>query len=202
MTAYTTLEKVKVVLGIDLASTTDDYYLTYSIQAASKLIETLTGRSFNVRTYNLRVEQPFGFRRLQLPHTPIVSITSINFKGDTVPSVDYLIEDAEAGFVMRADGNSWLPTTGASNNITGLPSQQPLGQYEIEWQAGYATIPFDVEDAVLQQVCFQIYKKGRDPTVKSVSVQGDSISNAAGFENQYHPAFAAAVSRRTKIPVL
>jgi hypothetical protein len=202
MTAYTTLERVKVQLGIDLASTVDDYFLNYNIQSASKLIETLTGRSFNVRVYDLRIEQPFGFRRLQLPHTPIVSISEIKFKGDTVPSGDYLIEDAEAGFVIRADGNSWLPTTAASNNVTGMPSQQPIGQYEIEWTAGYATIPFDIEDAVMQQVCMNYYKRGRDPSIKGVSVLGDSISYAAGPENQYHPAFSAAVSRWTRIPVL
>ena len=202
MPAYTTLERVKIELGLDLAASTNDVWINYSIQSASKLIETLTGRVFGVRTWTLKLEQPFGFRRLQLPHTPIISITSIAFKGDTVLAADYLIEDAEAGFVIRADGNAWLPTTSANDNITGRPSTQPIGQYDITFVAGYNTIPEDVADAVLQQVVQNYYKKGRDPAVKSVSVLGDSISYAANGENQYHPSFAAAVSRYTRIPVL
>lgn len=201
MPAYTSLERVKTFLGLDLAASTDDVWINYSIQSASKLIETLTGRVFGVRTWTIRVEQPYGFRRLQLPHTPLISITSIAFKGDVLDSGDYLIEDPEAGFVIRADGNSWLPTTAAADNITMRPSTQPIGQYEVVFSAGYNTIPEDIVDAVTQQVIQNYWKKGRDPAVKSVSVLGDSISYAANGENQYHPAFAAAVSRYTKAAV-
>lgn len=202
MPSYTTLERVKIELGLDLASSTDDVWINYQIQSASKLIETLTGRVFGVRTWTLKLEQPFGFRRLQLPHTPIISITSIAFKGAALASGDYLIEDAEAGFVIRADGNAWLPTTAVTDNISGRPYEQSIGQYDVTFVAGYSTIPEDVADAVLQQVVQNYYKKGRDPSVKSVSVLGDSISYASNGENQYHPSFAAAVSRYTRIPVL
>lgn len=202
MTAYTTLERVKTFIGLDLAASTDDVWLTYSIQAASKLIETLTGRTFGLRTWTVKVEQPQGFRRLLLPHTPIVSITSIAFKGDTLLAADYLVEDADAGFVIRADGLAWLPTSAANDNVSGRPSAQPIGQYDVVFQAGYATVPDDIIDAVTQQVVQNYWKKGRDPSVKSVSVLGDSISYASNGENQYHPAFAAAVSRYTRVPVL
>lgn len=202
MPAYTTLERVKVELGLDLAASTNDVWINYSIQSASKLIETLTGRVFGVRTWTLKVEQPQGFRRLVLPHTPVNSITSISYKGDTLSAADYSIEDAEAGFVVRADGLAWLPTTAAADTISLAPSGQPIGQYDVVFSAGYATVPEDVVDAVTQQVCQNYWKKGRDPSVKSVSVLGDSISYASNGENQYHPSFAAAVSRYTKVPVL
>jgi hypothetical protein len=202
MPAYTTLERVKTNLGIDLAATTDDYFLNYNIQSVSKLIETLTGRTFNVRLYDLRVEQPFGFRRFQLPHTPVISVEEIKFKGQVLDPTTYTIEDADAGFLIRVDGASWPSTTVSSNNVTGTPYGQPIGLYEVQWTGGFADIPFDIEDAVVQQVSFQYYKRGRDPSVKGISVLGDSISYAGGMENQYHPAFSAAVSRWTKVPVL
>lgn len=202
MPAYTTLERVKLELGLDLAASTDDVWLNYSIQAASKLIETLTGRVFGVRTWTLKLEQPFGFRRLTLPHTPVNSITSISYKGSLIDPAEYVVEDAEAGFVIRTDGISWLPTSAASDTTSLRPSQQPIGQYDVVFVAGYTTVPEDVVDAITQQVCQNYYKKGRDPSVKSVSVLGDSISYASNGENQYHPSFAAAVSRYTRVPVL
>jgi hypothetical protein len=202
MPAYTTLERVKIELGLDLAASTDDVWINYSIQSASKLIETLTGRVFGIRTWSIKVEQPFGFRRLQLPHTPINSITSISYKGSALSSSEYLIEDPEAGFVIRTDGISWLPTSAASDTTSLRPSQQPIGQYDVVFSAGYATVPEDIADAVTQQVVQNYYKKGRDPSVKSVSVLGDSISYASNGENQYHPSFSAAVSRYTRVPVL
>ena len=202
MPAYTTLERVKIELGLDLAASTDDVWINYSIQSASKLIETLTGRVFGVRTWTLKLEQPFGFRRLTLPHTPVTGITSISYKGTAMDPSEYVVEDAEAGFVIRADGLSWAPTTAASDTISLRPSVNPIGQYDVVFTAGYSTIPEDVADAVLQQVVQNYYKKGRDPSVKSVSVLGDSISYASNGENQYHPSFAAAVSRYTRIPVL
>jgi len=202
MPSYTTIERVKIELGLDLASSTDDVWINYNIQSASKLIETLTGRVFGVRTWTVKLEQPLGYRRLQLPHTPVNSITSISYKGTALDPSEYSIEDPDAGFVVRQDGISWLPTTASSDTISLHPSQQPIGQYDVVFSAGWATLPEDVVEAVTQQVCQNYYKKGRDPSVKSISVLGDSISYASNGENQYHPAFSAAVSRYTKVPVL
>ena len=202
MPAYTTIERVKLELGLDLAASTDDVFLNHHIQSSTRLFETLTGRRFDLNTYTHRVEQPLGFRRLQLPASPIVAITTLSYKGNLLDPADYLIEDAEAGFVVRTDGQSWQPTTAASNNVSGLPSQQPIGDYVVSYQAGYATVPEDVQNAVLQQVVLQWHKKGYNPNVKSISVLGDSMSFASGIESQYHPAFQSAVSRWTKVPVL
>jgi hypothetical protein len=202
MPAFTTLERVKTFLGLDLAASVDDVWLNYSIQSASRLLETLTGRTFGERIWNIRLEQPFGFRRLQLPHTPVVSVSEIKFRDNPIDPTTYLIEDPEAGFLILKSGQAWPSTSAASYNVSGRPSQQPIGFYEVEFVAGYADIPEDVVDAVTQQVILQYHRRGRDTSVKGISVLGDSVSYASGLESQYHPAFSAVLSRYTNVPVL
>lgn len=186
---------IKLELDINLSDVSRDEYLERKAASTLALFERLTSRSFSVKTYTDKVSQPVGYRRLLLDHTPIQSITSIHYKGELVDPDTYEVESEESGFVIKSDGSAWESTAALTGTITGIPAQQEIGQYEVEYEAGYTDIPLEVIDAIIQQVCMEFYRRGRDPSVKSMSVLGDSVSYDSAATVGRHPAFDAMVMK-------
>jgi len=115
------------------------------IDAASERIERLCIRHFSEDNY---VEKHHGgFQELVLNHYPITGINSIEIAGSEVAVGDYESED-EQGLVFLVAGGKW-PTTNR--------------QIEVDYDAGYETIPEDIQDICAWMVAGLFWTAKSDP---------------------------------------
>lgn len=141
--------------------------------------------------YGAGISEPvkgFGRPRLVLNVTPILSIASITLDdGTVVDSSEYSIEDAEAGFVFRELG--W-PYTGQvrrgllyADRDAGTEKASITVVYTAGWVTPaqvtgqlVRTLPYDLEEAVVQ-ACVALYRRsGEDPRIASESLGDYSVS--------------------------
>jgi len=198
---YVTLADLKLDLGIELADDSHDQYLERRLRVVSAFFDTLTERSFDQRTVTEKLSQSSGRRRLHLSEHPVTSITSISLRGSEIASADYELED-KVGFVTKTNGGYWDGTGIASYTIDGTPEVQEINEYTVVYEAGYATIPYDIQDAVVAQVSLEYYRKGNDPAISSMSVLGDSVSYNNSATTMRSPVFDAVVSKYRRMVVV
>jgi uncharacterized phiE125 gp8 family phage protein len=158
----TTLANVKAELGItDSAS---DALLRRYITGASKAASNYCNRVFAVETVSERFLPGHCYRwvhhseKLQLARFPLITVTSVT-EDDTVLTVDtdYLVNSSN-GQLTRVSSehiSRWLAL-----GIT------------VVYSAGYATVPADLEDAVIRMVTQRHSAKGRDATLRQESIPG------------------------------
>jgi hypothetical protein len=166
-TDLVTLADVKTELGI--SGTADDAWLNLTITRASSAAALYCGRVFVVQTYS---EQIFPAREhypeqvpdcldvLQLSAWPIVGTVTVTPNGASalVQGTDFLVV-TDLGQLLRRfdDGNlrKW--------------DSEPV---TVAYQAGYATIPADLQDAVIDLIKGRWYARSRDPGLRQESVDG------------------------------
>lgn len=157
--ALTTLATVKAELGLT-GSAENDSVLERLINAASDAAERYCRRSFSRATVTDERVKGFARPRLMLARTPVVSVTSITINGSTVDSAGYYIESAEAGIVYRKAGwqSTALPAAGLVVQDLEPGTEEALylctyvGGYQTPGQGGTRTLPYDLEQAVLDTV--------------------------------------------------
>lgn len=173
--ALTTLATLKEDLGISGSS--DDEQLKRIINAASDRVETYCQRSFyRVTTETDRVPG-YGWTKIYLARTPVNSITSVTYDGDTVDSDNYTLRDARSGLVEKSGGWNW--SAHQVNNITSdpLPGTERY-LYLFTYDGGWYTpkqydddndntraLPWDIEDACLEICRMLWFAKKRDPSI-------------------------------------
>lgn len=161
----TELSDVKDELGVK--DGTSDTILQRYISSASLAAMQYCNRTFAVETLS---EQFFadhpnrmvrgGVKPLQLSRWPLIAGSTIVTEDSTllVENTDYLV-DKTNGQLTRLDASGlsvyWHPL--------------PL---TVVYSAGYATIPLDVEDAIIRMVTRRFASKGRDPNLKQQNVPG------------------------------
>ncbi len=159
----TDLATVKTELGIT-ASTYDtqlDRYITVASLAAGQycnrvfVVETVQDR-FDITFARLRFG---GEPHLQASRWPIVTMSSLTESGTAlVKDTDYKV-DVVTGKFIRLDTNG-DPTTWGQSPV--------LATYS----AGFATIPADLEDAVIRMIRGRWFAKDRDPYTRQESIPG------------------------------
>jgi uncharacterized phiE125 gp8 family phage protein len=176
--ALTTVVKVKRLLH--LAASTDDDLLTELINAATFKIEKHCNRQFLARAYTERTNG-YGTKKLVTKHYPITELTAIyavsgagsEEETELIDSTTYRY-DANTG-IIRLIADVWTQaweTAFASGFLN----------FEIQYTAGYATIPDDL-DMVCREVVRDAYNLSkRDPTLKSESLGDYSYSLASQVE--------------------
>lgn len=96
---------------------------------------------------------------LQLARYPLITVLSVIENGILlVENTDYLV-DKTMGQLTRIDSN-------------GLPIFWNSLPLVVAYSAGFATIPGDVEDAVIRMVSKRYVAKGRDPALKQENIPG------------------------------
>lgn len=169
----TTLTAVKDELGISDGS--QDAFLTRAIRQCSRIAANYCNRVFAQETVQDQCfiarepwpnQTPGGSQFLQLSRWPVTSITSVVEAGITLTAVTDYVAANNIGRLTRVDSS-------------GCPVYWPPTQIVVTYQAGYvlpgsvgATLPDDIEGAVISLVRGRYYAKGRDPSVKSEETPG------------------------------
>ncbi|MES5483581.1 hypothetical protein QMZ05_12555 [Bradyrhizobium sp. INPA03-11B] len=155
--------------ALDLKDNKADAFLKKAIGFVSAEIAQFCNRVFPVETVEddfwpardpYPYQVPGGISPLQLSRWPLVSVASVVENGDTqlVQDTDFRI-DATRGQLIRLDGNLY-PCLWAPWSIA------------VVFDAGFATIPPDVEDAAVRMVTGRYAARGRDPYKRQESIPG------------------------------
>ena len=162
--ALTTLEAVKVAIGIDLTEEDPqrDAALVQLINAASAWLETKLGRKLGRNTYTENKVAP-GTQRLTLEQYPLIEIASVTdtTSGEVIEGYDFC-DEGEIGIVFREDGWTYR------GHMGGLAYDfiAPRRYLRVVYTAGYvlpkdataddpATLPADLEAIIWNMVAQQ-----------------------------------------------
>lgn len=160
--ALTSLETTKDELGLG-AATNDDAFLARAITQVSVKIGHYCNRVFAVETVEDRIlidrdrhpdQVPGRVRELLASRSPIIAM--ISFSLDVVALIegsDYLTDQGAGIWRRIGDG--------------GYPIEWPARPITATYQAGYAAIPPDLEEATLRLVTARYAARGRDPLLRS-----------------------------------
>jgi len=160
----TTLANVKAELGITRGS--NDATLKRYISSASAAVSQYCNRVFPSETLseNFIPSRRDRFVRgdvepLQLARCPLTAVPSVTEDGMTLTIDNDYLADNTFGQLTRI-------------NDDGFPRNWLNAPIVVEYSAGFATIPSDVEDAVIRMVTARYLSKGRDKSLKQESIPG------------------------------
>jgi len=169
---FTELATVKREMDVSPDDPAEDKQLFDLIQQATDFIVRYTGRRFVKQSYTETVGSR-GTPNIVLQNVPVVSITGVEYRGSTVSSTSYEIEDADAGIVFNKVG--WTDTQVKRLGIGLTPTRFRHKDWSISYQAGYVapgstdgarTLPHDVERACIDLVKMWYYQRSDDPSVR------------------------------------
>lgn len=156
----TTLANVKAELNITTG--TNDAVLRRYITGASAAAAKFCNRVFAVETVSelfLRGHSCFARRGpLQLARWPLITVTSVTEDDGLLAVDDDYIVSAPNGQLVRMSGDA--VSRWSSFNVTAV------------YSSGFATVPADLEDAVIRMVTKRWSAKGRDATLKQREIPG------------------------------
>lgn len=153
--ALVALSDIKSYLGISITDTTDDSFLNLLISGVQETVENYCERHFEVDTYT---EQHIITHKIFPRQYPIKSVDKISRIGtgmtnlDTNEVTNYKIVNS---YIDLLD-YQYLTM---SNRLKYSNSEESY--VEITYTAGYDTIPFDLQLAVIKLVVLE-YKKSRE----------------------------------------
>ena len=176
----TDLASLKTHLGI---TTTDaDDQLTDAILAASDAVATHIGYAPLQQTYRETVAG-FGSRTLMLSRTPVTAVSALYYgtTGLLVDPASYVIDNAEAGFIVRDQGFPW--SAGVEWDLEGhVAPRSEKKVFIVEYTAGWTfstgshTLPNDLEHAALECAKSLYLGRKRDGTIASRTVGDLSVT--------------------------
>jgi len=153
-TELTTLANLREYLKKDTADTTDDTLLQNIITRVSAEIEKRCNRSFHAATFT-EYQKGNGTNRTYLKNWPINSVTSIHIDDDrewtadmAVDAADIIISNQNPGMIILDSGETFRKTVDQIENV------------RIIYNAGYSTIPTDLEQACIEICCVRYIKSG------------------------------------------
>lgn len=183
----TALANVKEYLKIPVAETGDDNILNRLISAADEFVKVYCKRGLEAQAYTEYHSTKSGQDVLMLEQYPVNSITSIhddpdrNYGSGSLIDTTYYVFEAEPG-IVRLDGVTFY--AGFQN-------------VKVIYNAGYATIPADLEQATIELVAqkFNSYDKIRQGIV-SRTIEGETVRF---FLGELFPETKAVLDRYRKI---
>ena len=162
----TSLTTVKSELGV--SGSQSDAQLKRYISAASIAAEQFCNRDFVVEAVQdafwpqrdaYPVSIPGGVSPLQLSRWPLVSLGAVVENAVTLTIGTDFIADMAKGQLSRLDLSAF-PKPWAALPIT------------VSYSAGYATIPPDIEDAVIRMIRNRWFARNRDPMAREINIPG------------------------------
>ena len=175
--ALTTISTVETELS--LTADAQDAELTRYIDTASDQIERYVNRKLYYGSAIVEKVAGSGDAFLWISRTPLSSVTSILWLGDssTVGSSTYEIYESDQGSIYRSAG--WNDTKISATDYT---------RYQVTYVGGWITpqqdaddgaltrnLPWDLETACISLVVGLWRQKGADRTIRSESVLNTSV---------------------------
>ena len=175
--ALTTIASAEAELG--LTSGEQDALLTRYIDTASDMIERYVSRKLYYGSAIVEKVAGSGDAFLYISRTPLSSVTSIVWLGDssTVSASDYSIWEADQGAIYKSSG--WNDA---------IISSTDFQRYQVTYVGGWITpqqdaddaaltrdLPFDLETACINMVVGMWRQKGADRTIRSETVLNTSV---------------------------
>lgn len=143
MSALIELSDIKSWLGLEGAKTARDTFLTSMCTAWSAKFERRIGRTISQATYTDEIHD--GRRFVILPRNyPVQSITSLTIDGVALGSTYYYLN--ASGMIIRQKN--------------GLRFGGGRGSIKLTYIGGYATVPEDIKQALIQIVALDYYLSG------------------------------------------
>lgn len=171
----TTLANVKAYLSPPLTTSTDDALLSRLITAASQFIQSWLNRAIATASYT-DTRNGTGGMRLFLRNRPVTAIASVTIDGVAIPAssppplgAGYLFDDSSVYLIGRAF------TKGLQNVV-------------VQYSAGYATTPPEIEQACIGLVALRYKERDRIGQV-SKNLAGETVS----FQQKDMPADIATL---------
>jgi hypothetical protein len=146
---------VKAMLGIAASETFDDAKLDALIRAASVQVASECQRKFDLVNY-VELYDGDGTPSLMLRHAPVAAVNSVLIDGAAAPLEEISIG---SGWIRFEDTGDYNPRTRASMRVF----SRGVRNIQVDYQAGYALIPADINLACQMQCAFlytQITKQG------------------------------------------
>jgi uncharacterized phiE125 gp8 family phage protein len=172
MADLTTLAALKDYLGEDVATSRYDALLTRLVSSASAAFVQETGNPILKATYTAEVYSTRDVSRqgrfLRLRQEPVISVASVTLSGNTLAK---RVAVGDGGWYQDGDGirfEIWpfAATVGAFYGY---------GDLAVTYDAGYVTVPPDVEQAILEMAATEYHKRDR-LGVTARSISGESIT--------------------------
>lgn len=160
MPNLTSLAAVREYIGMLPTVTGDDALLSNLIARISAMAERYCNRSF-LSAARTEVRYGSGSTAMVMLYTPITAVASLSIAGVAIPAA---ASATTPGY--RIDGNA-LRLVGYKFTRDAV--------VEISYTAGYATVPLDVEQAVIETVMLS-YRRKDHIDVTSKSLAGETIS--------------------------
>ena len=187
--ALTTLQDVKLELGLSSTDVSGDRYLTTLINAVSSQIEVFLQRTLSKVTGYEETIPGYGNYKIRVSRTPVLSVTSVELIQVATPSIFYpfdmsnlIIENANAGILYYPAGWPW--TAPLTQTIKPDPiSGQEWPSIKVTYDGGYdlpasasPTLPADIERAATVAVSSSYRMRGRDRGVKSEDLMSYKVT--------------------------
>jgi hypothetical protein len=172
--ALTSVAYVKDFGGIAISNY--DSYLQNRIYAISQAISSYCRRTFTQQTYTEVLDGP-GSTELMLGHSPVQSITSLttninsNFPTPILP----------ANIIVNP--NTGILSINPSSTQWQWFNYQPQS-IQVVYQAGYVTIPLDIQDICAEAVMLLYYKMTGNQDITLVSEQIGDYSRTSRADIQ------------------
>lgn len=194
--SLTTLDTVKEELAID--SSDYDAYLERLIGAATAQAENYCNRKFSFDYGIVEYVAGYATPHLMISRPPISDISEIRYDGSLVSGDAYEVPNMgndTTGIIYGLNG--WIWSAPGGSGITHIP--KPATErllYKVTYDGGYVTpqqeidtvndqvplirsLPYDLEDAIVQLVTHRFRSRGRDQTIASESLLQSSVSYKA-----------------------
>lgn len=164
----TTLANVKGWLGIAGANTNDDPILTRLISAVSAFVTNYLNRQILLATYTEIYTKGWG-NTITPENWPITAVTSLTSNGNVIPASPDGIQN---GYVFN-DKTIFL--NGYAFGFGPFVQGKQFLNVTLVYTAGYATVPLDLEQAVIHLVALR-YREAERIGQRSKSMGGEVIS--------------------------
>ena len=190
-----TLSNYKIAEGIQ--STKDDSKIESIIARVSQLVRTYCGNGITTY-YNTAVDGTFNNKKLetlsinwasnivQLTESPIVTVHSVVEREDLSSSYTTLVENTDYYVDYSTDSIYRVSSSGAAKNWANGP-----GAVKVEYNAGYASCPADLELAVIDLITYYV----KDEHKARQTIAGASIQNQSSSSQRNNVAFPDHIKR-------
>lgn len=190
-----TLSNYKIAEGIQ--STKDDSKIESIIARVSQLVRTYCGNGITTY-YNTATGDAFNNKKLetvsinwasnivQLTESPIVTVHSVVEREDLSSSYTTLVENEDYYVDYSTDSIYRVSSSGAAKNWANGP-----GAVKVEYNAGYASCPADLELAVIDLITYYV----KDEHKARQTIAGASIQNQSSSSQRNNVAFPDHIKR-------